>query len=75
LWVVILLTSGLLLGCGIMYGVAKPAMHYAMVASLGVLVASVLFLVLDLSYPFIGEVAASPEPLREVIQVLAQPPA
>jgi hypothetical protein len=72
---VILLTSGLVLGCAIIYGVEKPAMHYAMVASVGALVATALFLVLELSYPFTGEMATSPEPLREVIQVLSQPPA
>jgi hypothetical protein len=75
LWAVIFLTSGLLLGCAIIYGVEKPAMHYPMVATLGVLVAANLFLVLELSHPFIGEVATSPEPLREVIQVLSPPPA
>jgi hypothetical protein len=71
LWGVILLTSGLLIGCAIIYGVEKPAMHYAMVASLGVLVAAELFLVLELSHPFSGEIGASPEPLHEVIQVLS----
>jgi hypothetical protein len=70
LWAVIFLTSGLLLGGAIIYGVEKPATHYTMVAILGVLVAAQLFLVLELSHPFIGEVATSPEPLREVIHVL-----
>lgn len=71
LWVVILLTSAMVLGCAIMYGVEKPAMDYAMVATLGVLVGAALFLVVDLSYPYIGEISTSPEPLREVIQVLS----
>jgi hypothetical protein len=75
LWLVILLTSGLVLGCAIIYGVQKPAMHYVMVASLSALVATVLFLILELSHPFIGEIATSPEPLREVIQVLSAQPA
>ena len=70
----ILLTSGLVLGCTIIYGVEKPAMHYAMVASLGVLIATALFFVVELSHPFIGEIATSPEPVREVIQVLSAPP-
>lgn len=70
LWAVIFLTSGLLLGCAIIYGVEKPASHYTMVVILGVLVAAELFLVLELSHPFIGEIATSPEPLREVIRVL-----
>ena len=68
---IILLTSGLLLGCAILYGVKKPALHYAMVASLGVLVAAQLFLVLDLSYPFLGEISTSPQPLEDVVAVLA----
>jgi hypothetical protein len=75
LWAVIFLTSGLLLGCAAVYGVEKPAMHYTMVATLGVLVAAELFLVLELSHPFIGEIATSLEPLREVIKVLSQNPA
>jgi hypothetical protein len=34
LWAVIFLTSGLLLGRAIVYGVEQPAMHYTMVATL-----------------------------------------
>jgi Protein of unknown function (DUF4239) len=75
LWAVIFLTSGLLLGCAIVYGVEKPAMHYPMVATLGVLVAAELFLILELSHPFIGEIATSSEPLSEVVRVLAPGPA
>ncbi len=70
LWAVIFLTSALLLGCAIIYGVEKPATHYTMVAILGVLVGAELFLVMELSHPFIGEIATSPEPLREVIRVV-----
>ena len=71
LWLIILLTSALLLGCAIVYGVKKPAMHYAMVVSLALLVAAQLFLVLELSYPFIGEIGTSPEPLQDVVAVLS----
>ena len=74
LWAVILLTSGLLLGCAIIYGVEKPATHYTMVAILGVLVGAQLFLVMELSHPFVGEIGTSPEPLREVIRVLDSNP-
>lgn len=71
LWAVIFLTSVLLIGCAIIYGVERPATHYTMVAILGVLVAVNVFLVLELSHPFIGEIATSPEPLRQVIQELS----
>ncbi|MDQ1531437.1 MAG: hypothetical protein QOE37_1542 [Microbacteriaceae bacterium] len=74
LWAVILLTTAVLLGCGIIYGVANPASHFAMVAVLAVLVGTILFLVLMLSHPYLGQIAASPEPLREVIRALSPDP-
>ncbi len=46
LWMVIWLTSGLLLACAIIYDVA------------------------ELSYPFIGEIGTSSEPLQQVVQQL-----
>lgn len=71
LWTVIWLTSGLLLACAIIYDVEKPATHYTMVAILGVLVAVNLFLVVELSHPFIGEIGTSSEPLQQVIDQLS----
>jgi hypothetical protein len=71
LWAVIWLTSGLLLACAIIYDVAKPATHYTMVAILGVLVAVNLFLVAELSHPFLGEIGTTPEPLQQVIEQLS----
>lgn len=73
LWAVIFLTSALVLGCAIIYGVENPAMHYPMVATVGVLVAANLFLVLELAHPFVGEMATSPEPLRQAVNVLSAP--
>lgn len=73
LWAVVFLTSALVLGTAIIYGVEKPSMHYPMVAIVGVLVATNLFLVLQLAHPFIGDAATSPDPLRELIAVLEQP--
>ncbi|WP_369803982.1 hypothetical protein [Mycobacterium sp. 1274761.0] len=59
------------LACAVIYGVEKRATHFTMVAILGVLVGTILFLVMMLSHPFIGEIATSPEPLREVTRVLS----
>ena len=73
MWSVILLTSGLVVGCSIIYGVEEPRMHYAMVATVGVLVAANLFLILELAHPYIGEIATSPQPLRDVVVVLSEP--
>jgi len=71
LWAVIWLTSALLLACAIIYDVEKPSTHYSMVAILGVLVAVNLFLVMELSHPFLGDIGTSSEPLAEVIRTLS----
>ncbi|PRC46990.1 hypothetical protein C6A85_87265 [Mycobacterium sp. ITM-2017-0098] len=64
LWTVIWLTSGLLLTCAIIHDVEKPATHYTMVAILGVLVAVNLFIVAELSHPFVGEIGTTSELLQ-----------
>jgi hypothetical protein len=71
LWAVIWLTSVLMLACAIIYDVQKPSTHYAMVTILGVLVAVNLFLVMELSHPFLGDVGTSSEPLKEVVRQLS----
>jgi hypothetical protein len=73
LWAVIFLTSGLVLGTVVVYGVEKPFLHYPMVAIVGVIVATNVFLVLELAHPYVGDVATSSDPLREVVWVLSQP--
>ncbi len=46
IWAVIFLTSAMVVGTVIIYGVEKPVMHYPMVAIVGVIVAANLFLIL-----------------------------
>ncbi|WP_245905876.1 bestrophin-like domain [Mycolicibacterium palauense] len=70
LWVVIFLTSAMVLGTAIVYGVERPSLHYPMVAVVGVLVAANLFLILQLSHPFLGGLATSSVPLQEAVSVL-----
>ena len=73
LWSVILLTSVMVVGCAVVYGVEEPRLHYAMVATVAVLVAANLFLILELAHPYVGEIATSPQPLRDVVDVLLEP--
>ena len=73
LWAVIFLNSGLVLGTVIIYGVEKPALHYSMVAVVGVIVATNLFLILELAHPFVGLISTSSESLQEAVSVLSQP--
>ena len=74
LWAVIVVTSGLLLGCAVIYGVEKPSSHYAMVGIIGTLVGAQLFLVVELSHPYVGAVSTSPEPLHQVVRILEAGP-
>lgn len=70
LWAVVFLTSGLVLGSAIVYGVESPRMHYMLVITVATLVAANLFLVLDLSYPYLGDIGTSPEPLKVTVDFL-----
>lgn len=70
LWAVIFLTSAMVLGTVIIYGVDKPRQHYPMVAIVGTIIAMNLFLILQLSHPYVGEIATSSDPLHEVVREL-----
>jgi hypothetical protein len=75
LWAVIFLTSAMVLGTVVIYGVERAHLHYPMVAIVGIIVAANLFLVVELSHPFVGDIGTSPAPLQEVVKVLGQAPA
>ncbi|WP_179475442.1 bestrophin-like domain [Mycolicibacterium vinylchloridicum] len=73
LWAVIFLTSAMVVGTVVIYGVEKAGMHYPMVAIVGLIVATNLFLILELSHPFIGGISTTNDPLYEVVSVLTGP--
>jgi len=73
LWAVIFLTSGLVLATVIIYGVEKPVLHYPMVAVVGVVVATNLFLVLELAHPYVGVISTSSASMKEAVSVLSRP--
>jgi hypothetical protein len=70
LWAVIFLTSALVVGTVVIYGVEKPGMHYPMVAIVGLIVATNLFLLFEASRPYLGGISTTPDPLYEVVSVL-----
>ena len=72
-WALIFVTSTFVLGSVITYGVSRPAQHDAMVAIVGVIIATNLFVVLELSHPYVGESAISSDNLQEVVSMLSQP--
>lgn len=73
LWLVIFLNSGLVLGFSVVFDSQQPRIHYGMVAAVSILVAANLFLITELAYPYVGELATSPAPLGEVLAVLSPP--
>jgi Protein of unknown function (DUF4239) len=73
LWAVIFLTSGLVLATVIIYGVDRPILHSTMVAVVGVVVATNLFLVLELAHPYVGVISTSSTSMQEVVSVLSRP--
>jgi hypothetical protein len=73
LWAVIFLTSTMVLGIVIVYGVEKPLLHYPMVAVVAVIVATNLSLIVQLAQPYAGDVSTTSDPLQEVVVVLSQP--
>jgi Protein of unknown function (DUF4239) len=73
LWAVIFLTSAMVLGTVIVYGVENPKLHYPMVAIVALIVGTNLFLVLELAHPYVGEISTTSDPLQEVVAVLSQP--
>lgn len=73
LWAVIFMTSSMVVGTVILYGVQKGAQHYPMVAIVSAIVAANLFLLLELSHPYIGAISTTSDPLEEVVRMLSQP--
>jgi hypothetical protein len=72
LWTVVWLTSLLVVGTAIVYGVEHPAMHYPMVAVVGLIVAANLFIIVELSYPYVGAMSMNSDPLQAAARLLTQ---
>jgi hypothetical protein len=70
-WAVIFVTSSMVLGTAIIYGVEKPILHYPMVAIVGLIVATNLFLIVELAHPYVGAVSTSSDPLQQVVAELS----
>jgi hypothetical protein len=70
LWAVVFVTSAMVLGCAIIYGGEGALIQYAMTATIGALVATNLFLILELSHPYLGDIGTSAQPLLEAIRLL-----
>ena len=76
LWTVQFLTSAMVLGYAIIFwGQVVPPCITRWWRPWVVLIATILFLMVKLSHPYIGEISTSPEPLREVIRLPSASPA
>ncbi|OBA99256.1 hypothetical protein A5662_15465 [Mycobacteriaceae bacterium 1482268.1] len=71
IWTVIILTSTLVLAFAIFFGEAQARMHTLIVATIGVLVAGNIFLVMELAYPYLG-FGTSASSLHAIDDILQQ---
>ncbi len=74
IWAVVFITSAMVLGTAVIYGVERARLHYPMVAVVGTVVAINFFLIIQLTHPFMGAISVSDKPLREVVHVLTDSP-
>jgi len=70
-WTVIILTSTLVLAFAVFFGEAQARMHTLIVATIAVLVAGNLFLIIELAYPYLG-FGTSSSSLQAVDDLLRQ---
>ncbi|MER0484116.1 hypothetical protein ABR737_38260 [Streptomyces sp. Edi2] len=64
LWMVVFLTSAPVLGFAVIFDAGQTTMRYGMVGAVSILVAANLFLVTELSHPFLGELGKVPRTTR-----------
>jgi hypothetical protein len=62
LWLIVGLTSCLVVAAAVTYGVESQWQHHTLVLTVSGMVAVILFLVLDLSFPYLGDIATPPAP-------------
>jgi hypothetical protein len=70
LWVAMLISSMATLAFCLLFGLENAPLHYLMVAGATIVVAVNLFLIVQLNYPFIGDMSVRPEIHRYVIREL-----
>lgn len=67
MWTVVLLASVLVLGFSMLFGLENARLHYVMVAGVAIFVALDVLLVLELSYPFRGDLAVGADGFKAVL--------
>ncbi|MFG2090359.1 MULTISPECIES: hypothetical protein [unclassified Spirillospora] len=70
LWAAILISSAATLAFCLLFGLENARLHYLMVAGVAIVVAVNLFLMVQLSNPFRGDLSVQPDPHRHVIREL-----
>lgn len=72
LWVGILLTSAVTLGFTVLFSLENKTIAYAMVIGVALVIAVNIFLLIELSYPFVGTIAVGPGKFSDVIQLIGR---
>jgi len=60
IWIAIIVGAVITILFSILLGAEKSWLHAIMVSMLAIIIATTLFLIIELDYPFVGEVSAKP---------------
>jgi hypothetical protein len=74
MWIAILIASAITIMFALLFGLESARLHYVMVAGLAAIIGTNLFLVAELNYPYLGDVAVQPDSYHTVIQELETEP-
>lgn len=72
MWAAVLVASLLALGFCLLFGLENARLHYVMVAGVAMFVALNLWLLIELSYPFSGDLGVQPEGFHAIVRDLVQ---
>lgn len=70
MWIAILIASAITIMFALLFGLESARLHYVMVAGLAAIIGTNLFLVVELNYPFAGDISVEPTSYRTVVQEL-----
>lgn len=70
-WTVIILGAVVLVGFSYLFGLENARVHMLMTAALAITISSMFALIIELDYPFRGDLSISPEPWATFLQRIA----
>ncbi|NKZ07052.1 DUF4239 domain-containing protein [Actinomadura latina] len=72
LWIAVIISSAATLAFCLVFGLENARLHYLMVAGVTIVIAVNLFLIVELNYPFKGDLSVRPDVAEHVIRELGR---